>query len=83
MTVHDMTTSTTPITPTLEDRLERIEAELEAMVQECKYGRIVVPEIGRICMAQFFAKSALGDMRRRREIPLGGRDRSVPSGDRA
>jgi hypothetical protein len=67
----------------MEERLARIEGELAAMIEECKYGGEVVHQIGRICMAQFFARSALDDMRRRREIPQGGRDRSVPSGDRA
>ncbi|WP_285906765.1 hypothetical protein [Pseudodesulfovibrio pelocollis] len=72
----------------VQDRLERIEAELAALIEECRDGGQGVAPVarlvaGRICMAQFFARRALDDMRRRREIPLGGRDRSVPRGDRA
>jgi hypothetical protein len=65
----------------IEQRLAAVEAELSALVEECRDGRAMVPQSGRICMAHYFSRAALDDMRRR-FVPRGGIERSLPAGDR-
>lgn len=69
---------------TLTERIATVERELKDILASAQMGATVLPEIGRLSMAHFFARSVVEDMRRRerRFVPLNGCERGLPVGDR-
>jgi hypothetical protein len=63
-------------------RLEAVSQELSELVSECMDAPTRIEGIGKLSMANFFARQALESMTARPVIPRGGLDRSLPGGDR-
>lgn len=63
-------------------RLEAVSQELSELVSECMDATARIEGVGKLSMANFFARQALEAMTARPVIPRGGLDRSLPGGDR-